>query len=59
LEGVRVGGAGISVQHANFIVNEGSATAKDILSLVGLIKDKVKEKFGVSLELEALVVGEE
>ncbi|MBI2981443.1 MAG: UDP-N-acetylmuramate dehydrogenase [Deltaproteobacteria bacterium] len=59
LKDVRVGGARISPKHANFIVNEGRATARDVLALVGLIKDKVKEKSGVSLELEAQVVGEE
>lgn len=59
LKDVRVGGARVSSKHANFIVNEGKATARDLLALVGLIKDKVKEKFGVSLELEAQVVGEE
>lgn len=59
LKDVRVGGARISPKHANFIVNEGKATARDVLALVGLIKDKVKERFGVMLELEAQVVGEE
>lgn len=59
LKDVRVGGARISSKHANFIVNEGRATAKDVLTLVGLIKDKVKERFGVILELEAQVVGED
>jgi len=59
LKDVRVGKARISPRHANFIVNEGGATAREILSLIGLVKDKVKEKFGVSLELEAKVVGED
>ena len=59
LKNIRVGGARISPKHGNFIVNEGGATAKDLLALIGLIKDKVKEKFGVSLETEVRVVGEE
>lgn len=59
LKDIRVGGARISPKHGNFIVNEGGATAKDLLALIGLIKDKVKEKFGVLLETEVRVVGEE
>lgn len=58
LKGVRVGQARISPKHANFIVNEGGATAKDIRILIGLIRDKVKEKFNVSLEPEVRIVGE-
>jgi UDP-N-acetylmuramate dehydrogenase len=59
LKDIRLGGARISPKHGNFIVNEGGATAKDILALMGLVKDKVKEKFGVMLEQEVKVVGEE
>jgi UDP-N-acetylmuramate dehydrogenase len=59
LKDVRVGGARISSKHANWIINEGGATAKDVLALIGLTKDKVKEKFGVTLETEVRVVGEE
>jgi UDP-N-acetylmuramate dehydrogenase len=59
LKDVRVGGARISPKHANWIVNEGGATARDVLALIGLMKDKVKDKFGVSMETEVRVVGEE
>lgn len=59
LKNVRVGGARISPKHANWIVNEGEATSKDVLALVGLVRDKVKEKFGILLEPEVRVVGEE
>ena len=59
LKDVRVGGARISPKHGNWIVNEGGASARDVLALMGLMKDKVKEKFGVSLEPEVKVVGEE
>jgi len=58
LKDVRVGQARISEKHGNFIVNEGGATAKDVLALIGLIKDKVKEKYNIRLETEVLVVGE-
>ncbi|MDP2599740.1 MAG: UDP-N-acetylmuramate dehydrogenase [Deltaproteobacteria bacterium] len=57
-KGVRVGGARVSEKHANFIINEGKATAKDVLILIGLIKDKVKEATGIVLETEIKVVGE-
>ncbi|HEX5037222.1 MAG TPA: UDP-N-acetylmuramate dehydrogenase [bacterium] len=59
LKDVRVGGARISPKHANWIVNEGGATAKDVIALIGLMKDKVKDKFGISMETEVRVVGEE
>jgi len=57
LKGVRVGGARISTVHANFIVNENSATSKDILVLMNLVRDRVKEQAGISLEPEIVVVG--
>ncbi len=57
LKDVRVGQARISEKHGNFIVNEGKASATDVLSLIGLVKDKVKEKFKVTLETEVKVVG--
>lgn len=59
LKGVRVGGARISEKHANWIINEGGATARDVLVLIGLIKDKVKEETDLKLELEVKVVGED
>lgn len=59
LKNVRVGGARISPKHANFIINEGNATAKDILSLISLIKDRVKMSSGVVLETEVKIVGDD
>jgi len=59
LKGVRVGKARISEKHANFIVNEGGACARDVLVLIGLIKDKVKEELDLRLELEVKVLGED
>ena len=52
LKGLRVGGAEVSPQHANFIVNVGGATTNDVLTLVDLIKQKVKEKTGHDLHME-------
>ncbi len=59
LKNIRIGGARVSPQHANFIINEGNATAKDVLALIGLIKDKVRQTSGVMLETEIRVIGEE
>jgi UDP-N-acetylmuramate dehydrogenase len=58
LKGHRYGGAQISEIHANFIVNRGGATATDVLTLMDLVKRTIKEKFGVDLHPEVLVVGE-
>lgn len=52
LKGRRIGDACISVKHANFIVNLGKARARDVLSLMGLISEEVKNKFNVILEPE-------
>ncbi len=57
LKGTRVGDAEISMRHANFIVNRGQARASDILALINLAQEKVSQKFGVHLELEIEVVG--
>ncbi len=52
LKGFRIGGARISPKHANFIINEGGATAKDIRALIGIIKNAVHAQYGVILEEE-------
>ena len=57
-KGGRVGNARVSEKHANFIVNEGDAKAKDVLILISMIKDKVKEASGILLETEIKVIGE-
>ncbi len=59
LKNVRVGGARISQKHANFIINEGTATASDVIALINMIKDKVKQASGVPLETEVKIVGED
>jgi UDP-N-acetylmuramate dehydrogenase len=57
LKGRTVGGAEISDLHANFIINRGGATARDVMELVGIARDEVLKKFGVELELEIKLVG--
>ena len=59
LKGKMIGGAQISSRHANFIVNAGGATARDVLSLISEIKNEVLVRHGVSLELEVRIVGQE
>lgn len=58
LKGARVGGAVVSDVHANFIVNDGSATSSDVLDLIELIKAKVYQVHGVNLVSEVFVIGE-
>jgi UDP-N-acetylmuramate dehydrogenase len=57
LKGKRIGGAMISPKHANWIVNMGGAQAKDILALMKLARQRVKEQTGIVLDPEIKVVG--
>ena len=57
LKGTRIGDAEISTKHANFIINHGKASSKDILKLIKLIKSKVKNQFDVDLKLEVKLLG--
>ena len=59
LKGASVGGAQVSEKHAGFIVNTGSATARDVLSLIRYVQEKVYENSGVNLETEIRTIGEE
>jgi UDP-N-acetylmuramate dehydrogenase len=56
LKGLRVGGAQVSKDHANFLVNCGNATAQDFLDLMGLVQEKVSGRFGVWLEPEVCLL---
>lgn len=58
LKGYRVGGACVSELHANFIINQNNATAKDIESLIEIIQLEVKRQSGVALECEVEIIGE-
>lgn len=57
LKGFSVGDACVSEKHAGFVVNNGSATAEDILALMRAVQDKVKAEFGVTLEPEVKYIG--
>ena len=58
LRGLSVGGAKVSEKHAGFIVNFNHATPEDIRELMRQVRQKVKEKHGVELELEQILWGE-
>lgn len=58
LKGYKINGAFISKKHANFIINDGTATAKDIENLVNFIKESVYSKFGILMDLEIKILGE-
>jgi UDP-N-acetylmuramate dehydrogenase len=55
LKGERRGGAVVSLRHANFVVNEGGATADDVLALLDLVHERVLQETGIDLELEVKV----
>jgi UDP-N-acetylmuramate dehydrogenase len=57
LKGTRHGGAVISAMHANFIINDKDANCTDILALIALAKNTVREKFGIELEEEVKIFG--
>lgn len=58
LAGLTVGGAQVSEKHCGFVINRGGATAAEIMELVRQVQQKVKETFGVELELEVRRLGE-
>jgi UDP-N-acetylmuramate dehydrogenase len=57
LKGKRIGGAQVSVKHANFIINTGRATASQILQLMALVQEEVARHFDVTLEPEVQIIG--
>ena len=59
LKGARVGNALVSSKHANFIINSGNASSADVLGLIKLIKKEVKTKFGIALQLEIKILGQD
>lgn len=58
LKGTRIGGALVSLEHGNFIVNEGNATAKDILDLIELIRNHARAERSLELETEVEIIGD-
>lgn len=58
LRGFSYGGAQVSEKHCGFVINKGDATAKDIVTLMNMVNEKVKEQFDVSLEPEVKMIGD-
>lgn len=58
LKGTRVGGARVSEEHANFIINDGDASAADVEALIASVRERVEASTGVTLEAEVRLVGE-
>ncbi|MGN1358454.1 MAG: UDP-N-acetylmuramate dehydrogenase [Bacilli bacterium] len=56
LKGYNINGAEVSTKHANFIINTGNATGKDIISLIDTIKKEIKKNYNVELKLEQIIV---
>lgn len=54
-KGLRIGGAEVSREHANFIITHRGATARDVLELMDAVAARVRERFGVTLEREVVV----
>ncbi|MCX6895411.1 MAG: UDP-N-acetylmuramate dehydrogenase [Verrucomicrobia bacterium] len=59
LKGARVGGALVSAEHGNFIVNDGGATAADVLRLIEIIRQHAQAERGINLETEVEIIGED
>jgi UDP-N-acetylenolpyruvoylglucosamine reductase len=59
LKGTRVGGAVVSAEHGNFIVNDGNATARDVLELIEMLRQRAKKERGIELQTEVEIIGDE
>lgn len=59
LQGTRIGGVEVSTKHAGFMVNVDNGTAQDYIDLIRFVQKTVKEKFGVTLEREVRIIGED
>lgn len=57
LKGKQIGGAQVSPAHANYVINAGDATAENVIMLVSLIKQQVRDKFGIQLQEEVNYLG--
>ena len=58
LKGTRAGGALVSVEHGNFIVNDGTGTAREVLELIEMIRERARTQRGIDLETEVEILGE-
>ncbi len=58
-KGARVGGAVVSAEHGNFIINDGKATARDVLELIDVLKAKARAERDIELQTEVEIIGED
>lgn len=58
LKGTRVGGAMVSMEHGNFLINDGTATARDVLELIELVRARARRQRGIELQTEVEIIGE-
>ena len=58
LRGFQVGGAQVSEKHCGFIINKNHASAADVAEVICEVQERVKEKFGVTLETEVILLGD-
>ena len=59
LRGYTVNDAQVSEKHCGFVINNGNATAKDVLAVISHVQETVKEKFDIELETEVRIIGKE
>ena len=59
LKGTRVGGAVVSAEHGNFIINDGGATAAYVLALIAVLQERVQAERGIALHTEVEIIGED
>jgi len=57
LKGMKIGGARVSTVHANYLINTGEATAREMQELIQVVRTRVRESYGVDLELEIKLIG--
>ena len=57
LKGMKIGGAEVSALHGNFIINTGDAKANDVIELINVIKDRIKIKNDIDLDIEVKLIG--
>lgn len=57
LKGAQVGGARVSTLHANYLINAGEATAREMQELIQVVRTRVRDSYGVELELEMRIIG--
>ena len=58
LRGFSIGGARVSDKHCGFVINQGNATAADVYDVICQVQETVKDKFGVKLEREVIILGD-